>query len=115
MNMTYKLGTLAPSSRGFYGLTWKAVTDQGTLFVKADPWPHHHLAFQGGLEAVRFLMDRGIDFIPALHHTSDGRLSVPYAGTMLAVFDFLEGEHLEHASLVQQFGQLAKVYRLRTH
>lgn len=103
-----------PASRGFYGLTWKAVTDGGALFLKADPWPRHHQGFRGGLLAVRFLMDRGIGFVPALHQAKDGRLSVPFGDAVLAVFDFLEGEPLEHAGVAQQYGQLARVYRLGT-
>ncbi len=105
---------IRPANRGFYGLTWKAVTDEGTRFIKADPWPQHQQGFRDGLEAVRYLMDHGVDFIPELRFTMDGRLSVPHQGTVLAVFDYLEGEHLEHASVIQQYGQLARVYRLGT-
>ncbi len=105
---------IRPANRGFYGLTWKAVTDEGALFLKADPWPQHQQGFRDGLLAVRFLMDKGIGFIPALRSAKDGRLSVPHEDMVLAVFDYLDGEHLEHASVAQQYGQLARVYRLGT-
>lgn len=41
----FKVQSISPAKRGFYGETWNVQTEKNTYFVKIDYWSHHKESF----------------------------------------------------------------------
>ena len=103
---------ILPAQRGFYGETWRAEGPEGAYFIKCDFWDHHQDAYRVSLAAVDFLTAHGIDFVPRVHRTLDGRLFAQFGNGVAAVFEFVPGQLRENCPPETLYGLLARVYRL---
>ena len=109
----FKVQSISPAKRGFYGETWNVQTEKNTYFVKIDYWSHHKESYRTSLSAVQYMTDSGISFIPKIIKTKNGRLCNNFKNGVAAVFEYIPGELFEDCSAAQLYGHLARIYSLK--
>ena len=102
---------LTEAPRGFFGETWRLEADRASYFVKADYVPGHQVAFGRSLAVVAALRGQGIDFVPGVVATADGRLSTRFDGAVVGVFDWIDGVNTESDDTkAPEYAMMARVY-----
>ncbi len=102
---------LTPTNRGFFGETWKLVSDKKSYFVKLVYWKEYQDTYKSSFEVIDFLCKQGIDFISTIKKTRDGCLFAHFNGAILGMFDWLDGRNIEtNETKPFEYELLAKVY-----
>lgn len=105
---------ITPAQRGFFGETWKIVTDQGAFFVKIDYWKYHQESYRKSLFTVAYMKACGVHCIPELLLTKDGCVYCEYQEGLVSVSEYIEGENREDYPLQDLFEKLAEIYKLES-
>ncbi|MCL2060055.1 MAG: GNAT family N-acetyltransferase [Oscillospiraceae bacterium] len=106
---------IAPAKRGFFGETWKMDTAGQSYFLKLDYSGAHKRIYERSFPIMEHMGANGIDFVSKIIKSADGRLSVPYDGAVLGVFDWIDGDNVQNeATKKEEYRMLAKIYTVPT-
>lgn len=103
---------LCPAERGWYGETWVVEAREGKFFAKLVCHPEHQARYRRSFSSLEALTLRGLTWANRVARRTDGALWLPFAGGVLGLFEFVEGEHTEEYPLDQLFELLARQYQL---
>lgn len=103
---------IIPAKRGFFGETWRLQTDRADYFMKIDYWEYHREAYRKSLPVIDFMTNQGISFIPRIIKTKSGELSCRFNDSVVAIFDFVDGENTEDYPIARLFEYLIHIYKL---
>lgn len=111
---TYGLSIInfTPAKRGFFGETWKVVSETITCFIKIDYWGFHKNQYKRSLPVVEFLTSAGIGFVPSVIKTKNGETHCEFNGGIMASFNYAEGIHTHNYPIGRLFDHLSQVYIL---
>lgn len=110
----FSVHQIIPAKRGFFGETWRIVTNGTIYFVKIDDWDYHKQMYQDSLPVIQYMTDHGIHFIPKVIKTKDGQLFCRFRQGIAAVMEYVEGENREDYPVEQLFEHLAPIYQLES-
>lgn len=116
LNYKFKVIDIGPAQRGVYGETWYVYTRNRKYFVKINYLSCILEQFKESLVALKFMENKGIDFINNVVQTKNKDLYIEFFDGILAVFEFIEGQRcrrenidLVRLNLYEIFTQLYQV------
>lgn len=115
LNKNYRLNVkyIVPAERGFYGETWRAISDYVSYFVKIVFLDFHKNNYKRSFSVIKYLNDNGIDFISKIISSVDGRLYTEFRGGVLGVFEWIEGKlACDNNTILYKNEMLSKIYTL---
>lgn len=104
---------IAEAKRGFYGETWKVVSESGNSFVKIVYYASHMEKYTGSFAIMDYMVHHGIGFIGSIIRTKQDDLYCLFNGGVLGAFTFVEGEHTEAYDLSRLISHMAVIYNLQ--
>jgi hypothetical protein len=110
----FAIREIAEAKRGFYGETWKVITDSDRYFIKIIYDALQMARYACSFEIIDHMFHHGIDFISRIIKTKQGGFYCLFHGGALGVFAFVEGENTEEYELSRLIRHLAVIYRLQT-
>lgn len=107
----FRVDSLLPAKRGFYGETWRLESGTKRYFIKLVYFTEYQHAYERSFGVIDFLRSKGIDFMNTIVKTAKGCLFTHFDGAVLGVFDWIDGENLEtNETKIPEYQMLAKVY-----
>ena len=104
-------GSVTPAKRGYYGETWRADATNNSYFIKLDYSAVHKTIYERSFPVVEHLHNHGIGFISRIVKAKEGSLFTSFAGAVLGVFDWIDGENIQNEQTkIAEYSILGKVY-----
>lgn len=103
---------ILPTKRGFFGETWKIVTENNKYFIKLIFWSYHQKRFLDSLDILTYMITQGITFIPTIIKTKDGNNFFSFQNGYGAIFDYIEGDNNEIYPMELLIEKLLQLYKL---
>jgi Ser/Thr protein kinase RdoA (MazF antagonist) len=105
--------SIEEARRGYNGETWRLEATEGRYFLKLEYRNEHQAKYRHSLEVVEYLCNHGIDFIPRIVKTKNGRLSSRFDQATLGVFAWIDGEPIDTDETGHiEYEMMSRVYPL---
>lgn len=103
---------IVPAKRGYHGETWILYANNTKYFMKIDYSPFHQKIYAENLNIILFLQTRGIDFVGKVIKNKKNENFIRFYGGVLAIFDYINGDHCRDYDKTTLFKSLAQIYSI---